>query len=148
LANQVNKAQTGMLDIGAASLPPTDVVPASNAPANLKPIEINLVIGEKRPFKRRRILLRSEIIIGRVDDETVLEQFYFDLTAYDAANKGVSRKHAVLRRHEFQVFVEDLNSTNGTRINGYQIHPNQPYRLRNGDELEFGLVRVVVNFRE
>ena len=40
--------------------------------------------------------------------------------------------------------VEDLQSTNGTRINGKPIDPGALYRLRNGDELEFGSLRVRV----
>jgi len=40
--------------------------------------------------------------------------------------------------------VEDLNSTNGTRINGYKLDAGRAYRLRNGDELELGRLRLVV----
>ncbi|MEO8397241.1 MAG: FHA domain-containing protein, partial [Chloroflexota bacterium] len=36
------------------------------------------------------------------------------------------------------------NSTNGTRINGYRLDSGRAYRLRNGDELELGRLRLIV----
>jgi pSer/pThr/pTyr-binding forkhead associated (FHA) protein len=58
--------------------------------------------------------------------------------------RGVSRWHAVFTYVENNLFVEDMNSTNGTRINGYQIDAGRAYRLRNGDELELGSLRMIV----
>jgi hypothetical protein len=37
-------------------------------------------------------------------------------------NAGVSRYHAVLRRDEAGMVIEDMGSTNGTFVNGVQIH--------------------------
>ena len=39
--------------------------------------------------------------------------------------------------------VEDLNSTNGTLINGRQIPPRTPIPLRNGDTIEIGLTKLI-----
>ena len=39
--------------------------------------------------------------------------------------------------------IEDLNSTNGTLINGRQIPPRTPIPLRNGDNVEIGLTKLV-----
>ena len=39
----------------------------------------------------------------------------------------------------------DLNSANGTFINGYRLTPQVPYWLRQGDRVRLG--RVVLEFR-
>ncbi len=49
---------------------------------------------------------------------------------------GVSAAHAVLRIEAEQLLVEDLGSTNGTRVNGLRILSTHP--LRSGDVVEFG----------
>jgi ABC-type multidrug transport system ATPase subunit/predicted component of type VI protein secretion system len=51
----------------------------------------------------------------------------------DAPN--VSRKHAVLQKLESRYILRDLNSTNGTYVNGQQI---QSAELRDGDLIEIG----------
>lgn len=67
-----------------------------------------------------------------------------DFTPLNALENGVSRQHAAFIYKEGALSLEDLNSTNGTRINGFQIVPGQLYRLRNGDELEFGRLRTII----
>lgn len=69
-----------------------------------------------------------------------------DFGPFDGLGNGVSRDHALITYTEGALFIEDLNSTNGTRINGFQLTPGQSYRLRDGDELEFGRLRVVLRF--
>lgn len=51
----------------------------------------------------------------------------------DAPN--VSRKHAVMQKLESRYILNDLNSTNGTYVNGQQI---QSLELRDGDLIEIG----------
>jgi pSer/pThr/pTyr-binding forkhead associated (FHA) protein len=67
-----------------------------------------------------------------------------DLLSFNALDHGVSRQHAAFVYRDEELSVEDLNSTNGTRINGFQIMPGRIYRLRNGDELEFGRLRMTI----
>ncbi|MEL6310133.1 MAG: FHA domain-containing protein [Chloroflexota bacterium] len=43
--------------------------------------------------------------------------------------------------------MEDLGSTNGTRINGFQLTADQKYRLRDGDEIEFARLRSDIVFK-
>lgn len=49
---------------------------------------------------------------------------------------SISRKHAVIYKNELNYKLEDLNSSNGTYINGQVI--NGPMTLVNGDKLQFG----------
>ncbi|MCA9894532.1 MAG: FHA domain-containing protein, partial [Anaerolineae bacterium] len=46
------------------------------------------------------------------------------------------------------LYIEDLGSTNGTRINGFQLTPRQKYRLRDADELEFARLRTIIRFEK
>jgi pSer/pThr/pTyr-binding forkhead associated (FHA) protein len=57
-------------------------------------------------------------------------------------------KHAAIVQDEESkaLYIEDLNSTNGTRINGFSLEARRRYRLRDGDELEFGHVRMILRF--
>lgn len=55
----------------------------------------------------------------------------------------VSRRHARLRRRDGCWSIEDLASTNGTRLNGWRI---ENARLRDGDRLALGGAELV--FRE
>ncbi len=91
--------------------------------------------------------VRDKIVIGRGDP---VANFYpdLDLTPYGGQEGGVSRRHAaVIRDDETQaLYLEDLGSTNGTRINGFLLEPRRRYRLCDGDEIELGRVRVTLRF--
>jgi pSer/pThr/pTyr-binding forkhead associated (FHA) protein len=56
----------------------------------------------------------------------------------------ISDRHAVFTYHHNSLFVEDLDSAGGTRINGYDIDAGKPYAVHNGDELELGSLRLTV----
>ncbi len=89
--------------------------------------------------------VRQHVVIGRRDP---LAGFTpdLDLTPYGGKEHGVSRRHAVIVQDEAALYVKDLNTTNGTRINGFQLEPERLYRLRDGDELELGRLRMIVRF--
>ena len=50
----------------------------------------------------------------------------------------VSKRHARFSGSNGAVFVEDLNSSNGTRVNGTVCPPFQPMRIRPGDMVDVG----------
>ena len=87
----------------------------------------------------------DRIVIGRADPKAGFEPD-LDLTPYAGQENGVSRKHVAITQGDKVLYAEDLNSTNGTRINGFQLEAGQLYRLRDGDELELGRLRIVVRF--
>lgn len=49
-----------------------------------------------------------------------------------------SGRHAELRVQASRIEVIDLESTNGTWVNGIRIEPNEPREVQIGDELTFG----------
>ncbi len=50
---------------------------------------------------------------------------------------GISRIHALVVQEGEDCYIEDLNSTNGTRINGEEIKPRTKYALKTGDRVSF-----------
>ncbi|MDO4292307.1 MAG: DUF6382 domain-containing protein [Eubacteriales bacterium] len=54
---------------------------------------------------------------------------------------SVSRIHARIEAGETGLCVRDLNSRNGTAVNGRRLAPNEAQRLTEGDELSFGRER-------
>ncbi|MCS6901047.1 MAG: FHA domain-containing protein [Myxococcales bacterium] len=51
---------------------------------------------------------------------------------------GVSRRHAMLGRDSEGVWISDLGSTNGTRVNGIPLAPQVRVSLQVGDEVTLG----------
>lgn len=86
------------------------------------------------------------IIIGRTADEDEQTQVNLDLSGFGGYQNGVSRQHAAITRHEGSLYIEDLGSTNGTRINGFQLTAKRKYRVRDGDEVEFARIRALIRF--
>ncbi|SRR5579872_880102 len=66
-----------------------------------------------------------------------------DFTDVDP-NRLVSRRHAFILRKRGGFVVEDLESVNGTYLNGVQrLQPHAQTLLRDGDQLTFGEVRCI-----
>ncbi len=89
----------------------------------------------------------NKMVFGRLDT-TAPNKPDFDLTPYGAFEKGVSRLHAALVRHENSVTLLDLGSANGTAVNGKRLPVNQPRVLQDGDEITFGELSAHVYFRQ
>jgi pSer/pThr/pTyr-binding forkhead associated (FHA) protein len=80
---------------------------------------------------------KAEIIIGRTDVGVVAD---VDTTPFGGHPGGVSRRHCKITVQGSQYFIEDLNSTNGTFVDGTQLTPNTPTPLQNGDQIVLGKV--------
>lgn len=83
-------------------------------------------------------------VIGRLDKDDPAIEADLDLGPYSGAELGVSRQHAILMPNAEGLWLVDLDSTNGTWINGLYLQPGMKYRLRNGDVIDFGSLRVLV----
>jgi CheY-like chemotaxis protein/pSer/pThr/pTyr-binding forkhead associated (FHA) protein len=90
------------------------------------------------PTKRRIALPTSgEIVLGRFN----LEVGFFpdiDLSYEDQDLMAISRRHAKIYSDGNVHYVEDLGSTNGTRVNVQMLQPGQKHRLRQGDRIAMG----------
>lgn len=105
------------------------------------------------PWSVRLIATQNAIPIQlKIDDRAIMGRHdpasnfmpEIDLMPYDALKHGISRRHAELRAGQDYLVIIDRNSTNGTKINGSQLKPNEPYSLRHGDKLTVGTLNLEV----
>ena len=57
--------------------------------------------------------------------------------------EGISRKHAVFEKRSDGVYLMDLHSTNGTKVNGEFLEDDEQRRLMAEDIIEFASVRFM-----
>ncbi|MCL4251394.1 MAG: FHA domain-containing protein [Anaerolineae bacterium] len=96
-------------------------------------------------LKVRPQLHQHDLVIGRGDASFAPD---VDLTALDAAKLGVSRMHLTVHYDAKQstLSITDMDTTNGTFINGVRLHPQEVRVLRHGDELRLGRLVMIVHF--
>ncbi len=104
-----------------------------------------LQVGAETTPGMFRIKVKKEVILGRVTDfsEGVT---YINLTPHGAEEGGVSRRHARLMRDNNAIYLMDLNSTNGTRLNGEPLAASAERRVQDGDEIMLGRLKLYVYF--
>lgn len=78
-----------------------------------------------------------QALIGRSD---AVSQFFpdVDLGSHGAIEGGVGRRHTRIFLDAGELKIEDLDSTNGTALNGRRLAPRAPELLRDGDEIRLG----------
>jgi hypothetical protein len=89
----------------------------------------------------------EEYLIGRHDASSGIAPD-LDLTPFGALDKGVSRIHAALRRGDDVLSIVDLDSANGTYLNGQRLAAHQPRLLRDGDEIRLGKLVFHIYFKQ
>ena len=88
--------------------------------------------------------LFSDAVIGR--DPASGEIVDIDLGPYEAFDKGVSRRHALLRPTRNRLYVIDLESTNGTRVNSLAVGQGRAMEIHSGDTVTVGRLSFTVRF--
>jgi hypothetical protein len=107
------------------------------------PLPWRLILQTVHPGQSRIGLnIFQSMTIGRVDMEG--DGADLDLTPHGAAELGVSRRHAALIPGTESLGIMDLESTNGTWINGRYLEPGKQHPLSAGDRIELGLLTLVV----
>jgi pSer/pThr/pTyr-binding forkhead associated (FHA) protein len=143
MPDEVSKSTTTVLPMlnNKAPLPERGPRPATNVLP--PPWRVLLQVGGENKTNIG-VSVQDYTVIGRADGSD--HDADVDLNPYGAFQNGVSRRHAAISHDKGTLYIEDLESTNGTRINGFQLPANQKFRLRDGDELELGRIRIVVRF--
>lgn len=88
----------------------------------------------------------TQLIVGRSDPASSARDPDVDLSPYNANEMGVSRQHIELTWKNDLIYVVDMNSTNGTLLNGQRLLKWIPRLLRDGDQLVIGHLPVGVRF--
>ena len=95
----------------------------------------HLVLISMDPRRRESIVLEDNCyIIGKLSSESdiVLE------------HSSVSRIHAKIERYANDYYLCDMNSTNGTFLNGQRLAIKDPVKIQPNDEIAFARVRFRV----
>ena len=88
-----------------------------------------------------RLSAGTETLIGRRDPVTGINP-EVDLTASDT-QRSTSRRHAKIYRRGESFFVcEEIGTMNGTFVNGERVETGVPVEIEDGDEVQFGLVKL------
>ena len=90
-----------------------------------------LVMDVLERGRMRRVEAYTPVIVGRAVEA--------DLLVLDPL---VSRRHASLEQEGDAIFVTDLQSSNGTFLNGHRIR--ESIELRRGDQIEIGAARITL----
>jgi pSer/pThr/pTyr-binding forkhead associated (FHA) protein len=90
-------------------------------------------------------LVRLPVMVGRSDPTTNFMPD-IDLENQQGAESGVSRRHLLLMPDTDCFVVKDLNSTNGSYLNGKMMKPHKLYPIQSGDELMLGRLRIRVMY--
>jgi 3',5'-cyclic-nucleotide phosphodiesterase len=91
-------------------------------------------VGKEFPITKQAMLGRKPTSQGGVQAVLVRD-------------KEVSRNHARIVIHGAHHLIEDLNSTNGTFVDDKRLVPNQPTRLKGGEEIAVGGTRLLFYLR-
>ena len=93
------------------------------------------VVGESYP------LVKPITVIGRNPARC-------DIVFYPNQDSSMSRIHCTIQQNGKFYQLTDNNSSNGTRVNGTVINPNEPVQLRDNDEIVLGdLAKLGVKLR-
>lgn len=86
---------------------------------------------------------RDDFILGRATKgQSIIPDI--DLNSFDAYDKGVSRLHANINIQGEIVSIKDLDSANGTWINGKIIDPQKEYIIKHRDIVTLGQLQLQI----
>jgi pSer/pThr/pTyr-binding forkhead associated (FHA) protein/TM2 domain-containing membrane protein YozV len=112
-----------------------------------------MVLGSKdTELENQTVLLSNEreIDTAYIDfndkkfDRVIISKDHFTIgrnlssVDYAVAAVGVSRIHFVITKMDDEFGIQDLNSSNGTSLNGQKLVPQKIYPIKDGDKILFG----------
>lgn len=81
----------------------------------------------------QNIQINTNLTIGRVENNDIV-----------ISNSSISSHHAKIYLEDNIVYLEDLESTNGTYIDNYKISPETQYELKDSQEIRFGDISYII----
>jgi hypothetical protein len=108
------------------------------------PIRLRLQLPHLDHVLEFKLMPRQQLVIGRSDPATGAFP-EIDLSAAEAFEKGVSRRHARIAERDGSLIIEDLGSVNGTSVNDKRLPPYLPAKLKEGDAVHIGQVVIRIS---
>ncbi|MFL5735391.1 MAG: zinc-ribbon domain-containing protein [Chloroflexia bacterium] len=125
--------QAPMMDQSEPAAEPAYATPGANVGARL----VVISTGAEMPLPQQ-----EEITVGREDPSSGIFPD-IDLTPYGGEDGGVSRRHARMLHVGNDYFIEDLQSTNYTKLDGQRLPARVREKLEDGARIDFGRVAVI-----
>jgi hypothetical protein len=125
----LGEASAGVKEAATGSTQRTPTLPKEGAAllagiAAAPSVEVSLEILEGADSGAVRKFKQESVLIGRLNTDLVVR------------DSDVSRRHTIIEVFDgSQIYLRDLNSTNGTFVNGRRV---SSVRLRNGDQVRLG----------
>ncbi|PJF40398.1 MAG: hypothetical protein CUN55_12745 [Phototrophicales bacterium] len=90
------------------------------------------------------LALTYKAFIGRLAQQDTEDTVYVDLTSVGGYEHGISRRHMMLvyDPNRDEIFAFDLDSQNGSLLNGQLMSSHTGYELKHGDELRLGTLNL------
>jgi pSer/pThr/pTyr-binding forkhead associated (FHA) protein len=95
---------------------------------------VNAILGGNQ-LGRHFSLRNINTVLGRYAELGVDLEFHFDNSSSTVSGRHCNIEYSLI---DAAYFIYDLNSTNGTKINGQPVIANEKVRLNDGDILELG----------
>lgn len=89
-------------------------------------------------------LVRSEYSDIQINQDKMILGKKRDQVTVCLHQECISRIHARIEKKNDQYFITDLNSTNGTFVNGERLLPNEQRRIMSGDKVNLATLRYIV----
>ncbi len=133
-----------------AAPPPPDSAPAPANPDGAVPepspqVLVAPDVAAPAPYTGPRLVIDKTGTIFKLGDATVIGReeptVQIDFDGYEDG-KYVSHRHAQIMKQDDKYYIEDLGSTNATRVNGVKLAANQAQPLKDGDKVRFGKIEL------
>ena len=120
----------------APAAPPAEGAPPAKLEAGAQP---KLVVLRGLKINVEYPVYEGNNFVGRADEKPV----DIDLDDQEPPDRvWSSRQHCLITFENAELFVEDLNSANGTFVNRTRVYPGQKRGLNVGDVLQVGTVQL------
>ena len=86
----------------------------------------------------------KEFYLGRKSEES--DAVFIDLVPFGAFQMGVSRQHALVQQTKRGYEIADLDSTNGTFLNGKRLVSRQAYALPQNAQVSLGRLHLLISY--
>ncbi|MGJ3237092.1 MAG: FHA domain-containing protein [Anaerolineae bacterium] len=96
----------------------------------------------------RQLSLHNDVsyLLGRFDRRKPSGN-HIDLSPFKANERGVSRIHAQIHMANDRLYITDMDSTNGTIVDGARLQPHQAVVLRQGSDVLLGRLHIQIMYK-